>query len=511
MPLDDRNKLNRLEELKGKLFSKNYRTRIEHRDSFSYLPRKDVLDSWGTKQENNSVGKEKFFMKTSFFKKFFIFSMVVFVLALGYAGYVFFIGGNTVSNNNIDISVLGNNFTAGGEKLSLLVGITNKNNSPLELADLVMEYPQGSSGASANNQTFRESLGTIPSGAVVNENLTPILFGEQGSTVPITISLEYRVAGSNAIFVKDTTYNVTINSTPINLSVDAPVTVSPNQAITLKVKAALNATTPVPKILVRLDYPIGFQFTSATPAPSFGNNIWNLGDFAPGAEHDISISGKMIGVFDGDQKTFNISTGSQSDADKSTIGVVLNSIQQVVAIQKPFIEAKLSINGVSQNIYASDSKTPIQAEIDYANNLDTQVNDLQITAKISGNAFNPQTIRVQQGFYDSADNTITWDKSSIDKLATVNPGDSGSVTFSVSPLSLFSATGGMLSNPSINIEVDVSGKQSATGFATNSLTNSSSAAINIISDVGFSDEAFYYSGAFTNTGPIPPAIGKATT
>jgi hypothetical protein len=374
-----------------------------------------------------------------------------------------------------------------------------------------MEYPQGSSGASANNQTFRESLGTIPSGAVVNENLTPILFGEQGSTVPITISLEYRVAGSNAIFVKDTTYNVTINSTPINLSVDAPVTVSPNQAITLKVKAALNATTPVPKILVRLDYPIGFQFTSATPAPSFGNNIWNLGDFAPGAEHDISISGKMIGVFDGDQKTFNISTGSQSDADKSTIGVVLNSIQQVVAIQKPFIEAKLSINGVSQNIYASDSKTPIQAEIDYANNLDTQVNDLQITAKISGNAFNPQTIRVQQGFYDSADNTITWDKSSIDKLATVNPGDSGSVTFSVSPLSLFSATGGMLSNPSINIEVDVSGKQSATGFATNSLTNSSSAAINIISDVGFSDEAFYYSGAFTNTGPIPPAVGKATT
>ena len=52
----------------------------------------------------------------------------------------------------------------------------------------------------------------------------------------MTISLEYRVPGSNAIFVKNEPYSVTINSTPINLSVDAPATVSPNQVITLDVK-----------------------------------------------------------------------------------------------------------------------------------------------------------------------------------------------------------------------------------------------------------------------------------
>jgi hypothetical protein len=512
MPLDDRNKLNRLEELKGKLFSKNYHTNIEHKDGFSYIPKRDIADSWGTGEKVNPNVKEKFFMKTSFFKKFFIFSIIIFVLALGYAGYVFFIGGNTVSNNNIGISVSGNNFTAGGEKMSLVVGITNKNSSPLELADLVMKYPQGSStDASSDNQTLRESLGTIAAGAVVNENLSPILFGEQGSIVPITISLEYRVAGSNAIFVKDTTYNVTISSTPINLSVDAPATISPNQNITLNVKATLNATTPAPNILVKMDYPIGFQFVSAVPAPDFGNNVWNLGDLAPGAEHDISISGQMVGVFDGDQKTFNISTGSQSGTDKSVINVVFNSIQQVVAVQKPFIEANLFINGVSQGSYASDSKTPINVEVRYANNLNTEVDDLQIIAKISGNAFDRKTIRAQQGFYDSAVDTVTWDKSSIKGLATVNPGDSGSVSFSMSPLSLFSAAGGILSSPSINLEVDITGKQAVNGFASNNLTNSSSATINIISDVGFSTKMLYSSGAFTNTGLIPPVVGKKTT
>jgi hypothetical protein len=515
MPEDDRNKLNRLEDLKSKLFSKNYQTKIEHRNVPFYSQGKDVSDSWSVDEKINPKVKSKFFMKTSFFKKFFIFSIIVFILAVGYAGYIFFIGGNTVSNNNIDISIVGNNFTAGGQPLPLIVGITNKNSSPLQLASLVMTYPKGSSNSisdsSSDTQNFRMSLGTIPAGAVVNENLSPILFGEQGSTITIKISLEYDVAGSNSVFVKDQSYNVTINSTPINLSVDGPDTISANQALTLNVKATLNSTTPVPDTLVKIDYPIGFQFVSAVPAPSFNNNVWDLGNIAPGAEHDVSITGKMIGVFNGDQKTFNISSGSQSGTDKSAIDVVYNSIQQTMTVQKPFVEADLFVNGVSSSTYTSTSKTPIDFQIHYSNNLDTKVDDLQIQAKISGNAFDPRAIRVTQGFYDSSKNTISWDKSSVKDLAELNPGDSGSLDFSITPLSLFSAAGGMISSPSINIEVDVSGKQSTSGFANNQITNSSSATVNIISDVGFSAKALHFSGPFTDTGPIPPTVGQKTT
>jgi len=509
---DDRNKLNRLEELKGKLFSKNYQTKIEHRDGFSHLRRHDVLDSWKTKEKMESDSEEKFFMKTSRFKKFFMFSVIFFVLTLGYATYVFFVGNNTVSNDNIDISILGNNFIAGGEELSLIVGITNRNNSPLDLVDLIMEYPKGSeTDLSSNIEHFRESLGTIPAGAVRNENLKVVLFGEQGSTRLIKISIEYRVAGSNAIFVKEKFYEVNINSTPINLLVDAPSTISPNQEVMLNVKAILNATKPATKILIKLDYPVGFSFVKSIPAPSFGNNVWDLGDIAPGAEYDISISGKMVDVFDGEEKTFKISSGSQSSTDKSTIGVIFNSIKSTVTIIKPFIEANIFVNGVSQREYANYSKTPINVQIRYVNNLDTKVEDLEIEAKITGNAFNRKTITTQQGFYDSSRGVITWDKNSKNQFEEVNPGDSGSVTFSVSPLSLFSAADGMLSSPSINIEVNIFGKQAIEGFATNELNNSTSATIKIISDVGFSAKGLYYSGPITNTGPIPPKAEQATT
>jgi len=511
MPPGDGEKLNRIEELKNKLFSKNYPTKIEHRDTFSSLERRNIKDSWGDEGKFDSFG-EKFFMKTSIFKKFFIFTATFFILTLGYAAYMFFVGGNTVSNDNIDISILGNTFTAGGEELPLVIGISNKNTSSLDLVDLVVEYPKGGiSDASAEKERLRQSLGTIPSGAVRNENIKVVLFGQQGSIIPVKISIEYRVEGSNAIFVKEKNYEVSINSTPINLSVEAPRTISPNQEIVLNVKATLNATRETSKVLLKLDYPVGFQFVKAVSMPALGNNVWDLGSLAPGVERGISITGKMLDVFDGEEKTFKISSGSQSSTDKSVINVVFNSIVHTVTIKKPFIEAKIFINGISDRQYATDSKTVVHAQIHWTNNLDTKVNDLVIKAKISGNAVNRKTVNAGQGFYDSSQDVVTWDKNSVKSLKDVNPGDSGSVDFSFSPLSLFSGSGGILNEPSINIEVSIKGKQALEGYATEDLSNSDSTVIKIISDVGFAAKAFYYSGAFTNTGPIPPQVEKATS
>ncbi len=517
MSLNDGDKLSRIEELKNKLFSKNYQTKVKHRDGFTHPKRDDIPDVWESERKNEIDSfpyQDRFFMRTSIFKNFFIFSLTFFILTIGYASYVFFAGGNTVSNDNIDISILGNNFTAGGEELSLIVGITNRNNSALDLVDLVMEYPKSSSSLEtdpARVERFRESLGTIPAGTTRNENLKVVLFGEQGSVRPIKVSIEYRVEGSNGIFVKNKTFEVTLNSTPLNLSVDAPLTVSPNQDITLNVKTALNATRAVSKILLKFDYPAGFQFKSSVPIPSLGNNVWNLGDLTPGTERNISVTGKMFDVTDGEEKTFHISSGSQSEGDKSVIDVVFNSLSHTVTVKKPFVEAKLFVNGIYQREYATNTRTPINGEIRWTNNLDTKVNDLKIQAKIFGNAVDRKTINAQQGFYDSLTDTITWDKNSKNGFNEVNPGDSGSVNFSVSPLSLFSATGGMLSNPSINVEVSISGKQLITGYATANLNNSDSSIIRIISDVGFTAKAFYYSGSFTNTGPVPPKVGEETS
>ncbi len=508
----DRNKLNRIEELKSKLFSKDYKVHTEHHSNFMHPKGAPVKDAWESATFDPLNSPEKFFMKTSRFKKFFIFSLVFFVLTLGYASYNFFFSGNTVSNNNIDISILGNTFTAGGDDLSLVIGITNRNNSALNLVDLIVDYPKGgTSGVAGEMEHYRQSLGTIPAGSTRNENVKLVLFGEQGDIRTIKVSIEYRVDGSNAIFVKDKPYEVTVSSTPINITVDAPTSISPNQNIVLNVKSVLNSTKPISNVVLKVDYPAGFQFVSADPAPSIGNNLWEMGDISPGVERDISISGRMIDVFDGEEKSFRVFSGSQSTTDKSMIAVVFNTLTHTVMVKRPFIEATLAINGISQREYAVDSKSIIRGTINWSNNLNTKVNDLEIRAQLTGNGFNKKTVSPQQGTYTSLQNIIVWDKFSQQELKEVNPGDFGSVDFTINPVPLFSAADGLLRDPTINIEVSITGKQIIDGYQPNELNNSESKVIKIISDVALSTKALYYSGAFKNTGPIPPKAEKETT
>jgi hypothetical protein len=509
MSQDDREEIHKIEELKRKLFSRGYETKIEYKDSFSaHGEREETPEAWRTLEQTN---QEDFFMKTSKFKKFFIFSLVFFALSLVYVGYTYFFKGNRVSNENIVISILGNTFTSGGEELPLQIEIANKNTSALELADVIVEYPKGTTdGVVLEKERVRTSIGTIPSGGVKSENFKIILFGEQGSIQEVKVSLEYRIEGSNSIFIKDKLYNVTINSTPIDITVDAPFEATPNQDINLNVKAVLNASRPASKILVRVEYPLGFVFSSANPAPTLGNNVWSLGDLAPGAEKNIAISGKMVDVFDGEEKTFRIYTGSQSSTDKSLIGVVFNSLGHTVLVKKPFIEAKLFVNGVYQKEYSVDSKTAVVGNINWVNNLDTKVNDLEIRAKLSGNALNRKAIDSTGGFYNSLEDTIVWNKNSEKTLKEVEPGQSGTVSFSLIPLPVYSSSG-LITQPVFNIEVSVSGKQSTEGNVLKTITNSETKVVKVSTDVGLTTKVLYYSGPFDNTGPIPPKSEKETT
>ncbi len=508
MSQDDREELHKIEELKRKLFSNSYETKIDYKDSFSIQRQKDVPDSWNSSAQNN---QDDFFMKTSKFKKFFIFSLVFFALALSYVGYTYFFKGNSVSNENIEISILGNTFTSGGEDLPLQIEIANKNTSSLELADLIVEYPKGTAdGVVVEKERIRTSIGTIPSGGVKSENVKIVLFGEQNSIQEVKVSLEYRVEGANSIFIKDKIYNVTISSTPIDITVEAPFEATPNQDINLNIKSVLNASRPASKILIRVEYPLGFVFSSATPSPTLGNNVWSLGDLAPGAEKNIAISGRMVDVFDGEEKTFRVYTGSQSSTDKSVIGVVFNSIGHTVLVKKPFIEAKLFVNGVYQKEYAIDSKTAVVGNITWVNNLDTKVNDLEIRAKLSGNALNRKAIDSTGGFYNSLEDTIVWNKNSEKGFKEVGPGQSGTVSFSLISLPVYSSSG-LITQPIFNIEVSISGKQSTEGNVLKSVKNSETKLVKVISDVGLNTKVLYNSGPFDNTGPIPPKAEKETT
>lgn len=508
---DNKNGLEKVEEMKRKLFSRSYETRIEDREGFVFFKKEKVPENWDHTDLGNEKSKND--NRSPFFKNFFIFSIIFFICTLGYLFFTFFVGKNDVSNENIEIAVLGNTFTGGGEELPLIIEITNKNSAALELADLVIEYPKGSTlNSTGDIERLRQSLGVIPAGSIKNENMKVVLFGERGSIHEIKISLEYRLEGSNAIFVKDKLYKVTINSTPINLSVDAPTEITPNQDLTIIVKATLNDTKPSSDLVLKLDYPFGFEFASAEPSPSVGNNVWNLGDLPAGAEREIVIKGQMVDVYDGESKIFHVFTGPEQKGDKGEVAVVFNSLAHNILIKKPFIEAKLFVNADYQREYSVDTKKAIVGSIRWVNNLDTQINDLEIKARFSGNAFDWKKIDIEKGFYDSNNTSIVWDKNNEENFAVVKPFDSGIVGFSLEPFSVFSpTTGNLLVDPIMNIEISISGKQATGGNTLRTVESVEVKTIKIVSDVSMLSKLEYSKAPFVNTGPLPPKAEKETT
>ncbi len=508
---DDKEKLNEVEDLKKKLFSTSYKTRIEDREGFHYIHREKIPETWNESDLNNNKNTVK---KNPIFQNFFIFSFIVFLGAVGYLLFNFFIKGNDVSNENIEIAVFGNTFTGGGEELPLIVEITNKNSLPLELADLVIEYPKGSAVDNTGEEIarLRQSLGVVKAGEVKSETIKVSLFGETGSIHQIKIALEYRLEGSNAIFVKDKLYEVTINSTPVNLSILAPIDTTPEQEFILNVKATLNETKEVPNNLsLKLDYPFGFEFISANPSPEVGNNIWDLVGLKPGEEFNVEIKGRMIDVFEGEEKIFHASAGPEKRNDKSELGVIFNSFRHSLFIKKPFIETKLFVNSEYKREYAISTKSAIIGVIEWTNNLNTEVTDLEITAKFAGNAYNPRNVKVDPGFFDSKSNTIIWDKNIDEQFNSIPPGKSGVISFTLSPTSVFGANGNMLVDPKIDIELYVKGKQTEAGATLKNLDLIENKTIKIISDLSLLSKSSYAGLPFKNTGPYPPKPEEETT
>lgn len=509
--LDPKEELNRIESLNQKLYNKDQKNLPQTRRGMLHTIKRNVSGLWTTKTAPEVKRHiQTLATNTPVFKRFFLVSIVIFVLALGFGAYKFFGGSNIVSGDNININILGNAFTPGGEELSLTVEIANRNATGLEYADLITEYARsGDTGNPEDKNRERKTIGTIGAGKVSAQKVVATLYGEEGSTRDIVFTLQYRVAGSNAIFEKTKSYTVTINTAPVSLSVDASKTTSSGQNYVLKVNISSSAKKPVTGMLLRIEYPTGYEFTSATPTPSYLSNVWDIGDIAAGETKQISISGILTGQ-DKEERSFRMYVGSADSVDTNTIQTIYNSFLHTVTIEKPFIQALLVINGSSEKIVSVAPRSTIHAEVKWANNLPTRITDAEITAQLVGDLIDQSTVQPSSGFYNSAENKIYWGKDTSPTLASIEPGESGTLGFTFTTYPLY-RNGTLETNPEVTISVSIKGKQPAQGNVVQSVDSFEQKTIHFNSDFQLSGQSYYRSGPFTNTGPLPPQANQKTT
>ncbi len=511
-PKDSQDSNDHIDELKSQLYSKNFQP-TSYRRKVLHDQKINTPSDWQNENQGD-LHEDTAETYTPIFKKVLLFALVFFLVAAGIAIAVFVRGTNVVSPNNIDITMQGSVSTPAGEAFPVDIQITNNNPTDLLLSDLVVTYPESTRLASDQVTpliTERIPVGTLPTGKSSHVSIDPVLFGQENSQQNIKVSLEYRIPGSASIFVKNKDYPVFIGTAPISITVDSVKETVSNQDVQFDVHVKSNSTSIVKNVLLKAEYPFGFSFESSNPDPaSPDNTAWNIGDISPGTDRHIIVVGRMTGQ-DGEERDFHFSLGLADQDNPTAINAIIANLTQPLAIKQPFLGVDILLNDDNSSVFTAQGGDAVRGEVSWQNNLNVPVTDASIKIKLAGKILDTKNILVEQGFFSSSDNTMTWDKTTVPELASIAPHAGGKLQFTLASLQSSVENNAYFRKPSINLDASVSGRRLGDRNVVEDINSTVSKTIRIATAPHITSRAVHTVGPFINTGPIPPVVDQNTT
>ena len=443
--------------------------------------------------------------------------------AVAFLAYYFTIGAGSQPTPPA-ISISAPTRIAGGEPTKLQIVITNNNRAALDLADLVITFPLGTHAPGTTDEPERRvAIGTFAPGEIKQVPVEAVFSGREGEHASLKVELEYRVRGSSAIYVASLDYELVFSSSSLSISVESNTETVSGQQVLLTVTVASNAPAPVNDVLLKIDYPFGFAFSSGDPRPE-RPGLWALGNINPGERVSVTLRGTLTGE-EGDERIFRTSVGTRKDKGGAILETVVADYSHRMVISQAFLSLSITVqkeegsgspgesfSGNPQGREAATIVAPgesVNVSIEWKNNLSTAITDAVIVARLSGIEIDGASVRSTDGYYRSSDSAILWDKTTTGgSLSSLPAGGSGTVGFSFQvpqPLPFG------IQNPSIVISTNAAGKRlSETGVPGN-LRATASKTLKLASELEVAAQGLYYENPFVSTGPLPPRANQETT
>ncbi len=504
----------KIEELKKTLYSRQGVSRDVHVLDLNKHGEESVSNKW-TAPIPSDFGKPVDITpvkKGSLLNKILIFAVIFFVFSISFAAYMIFSGRNIVSPDKIEINVIGPASVQAGDEASFEVDITNKNGTPLELADLLVEYPKGTrSAVDKITDLPRETIpiANIGAGETVRKTIKIIPFGEEGDNLDMKMSFEYQIANSTSHFNKDLTHTFAIGSSPISLTVDTLDEINSNQDLDITVTVVSNSKETLKNLLLTSDIPFGFQLKSATPQPLTNKLAWRLGDLESLGKRIIKIKGTVLGEAN-QNRVFKFGVGTEDSKSQGTLSSYIAVADHEINIMKPFLAADILFNNTSPDTFLARSGEQINMAVNYENNLPTLLSDVEIQARLSGAMLDQRKVTADGGFYKSSDNSINWTKFDKPELASVSSGKGGTLTAHLSIFGSDSSEIENLKNQAIKIDLTIKGKRLSEKGVPEEITSVVSKVVKVLSDIKLTGRIAHSVGPIENKGDIPPTVNKET-
>ncbi len=504
------NPKSRVTKLQEKLYSPNTQFQIRTRQNLKRA-QQDIPEEWADIAKNSfaqSTNKNKI----SVFTKVVIVAFIFFLSALGFVLYKLNGNNKAVYSNTVDVTVVGPVAIGGGEEMSVDIIIQNKNAFPLETVDLVVEYPDGtkSSDLKKDLPRIREGLGDIAGNTLVKKTYAAALFGEDGQQKQIDVRVEYRVPNSNAIFESKKSFELTLQSSPARLVIQNVKEITSGQALAFDVDVSSNSNSDLENVLVTVDYPFGFIFSQSTIPPTTGNNIWFFEKLSPQESKKFSVRGSLVGQ-NKEERVFKWNIGLSEPTTPEDFKVKFTTISKSISLIKPFLAMDLAVDGDFGVDVVRRGAQQIGVNLTYSNNTGGTIIDPQIVLKLDGEVLDDDTVSLETGFFNSSDNTITWNKvTKQDLFKEIAVGANATLSFNFKSKSLASRQA-VYKNPEIVMSATISGKRLGENSVPEDIKVNVAKRIRFESDVALKAETNFSGGVFENSGPFPPKVEEDTT
>jgi hypothetical protein len=469
----------------------------------------DVRFSKNTQTEETSAEVKS---RHSFGVFIFIAVCIFFLGALGYTYMFLQKGSHIISPDKVEIVVTGPISVKSGEVNDFSIDVTNGNAVDLTLSDLVIQYPDGTVSAADKTQSLKNEriqLGTIKPGETVRSKASAVFFGEENVKKNINYAVEFSVPDSTSIFNATKDIAVVISGSPVTAKIINVKEITNNQELSFDIEIQSNTEEVVKNIQLQVEYPFGYKLTGSNVEPAFGNNTWNIGEIAALDTKVIRLTGKLVGTSNL-EKNFRFTLGV-ADVKTGEMVSVLSTQDQKVLIEKPFVTTRLSIDGVSQDSRPVSYEEIIKGDVVFTNNLQTPLTDVVAEISIDGLLIDRRSIQPNGGFYRSSDDVMFWDKSQLERLASIDPGDAREISFNMSIIKSTDALLRTLRKSTATISVTIKAKRLNEKQVPEEVVSIITQELRLETDVGFQSSITRNTGPFVNTGPFPPKVNQETT
>ncbi|HUC31397.1 MAG TPA: hypothetical protein VMR99_01760 [Candidatus Paceibacterota bacterium] len=394
-----------------------------------------------------------------------------------------------------------------GEPFPLIVTVSNESKVVLENADLNIMLPGGISFASSTAPT--QSVGTLSSGTInPPQTLWLVATGDEGTTQTVNTTLTYQTAAT-ASSTLTATANASLSvgtQSALTLSYSAPSSIFSGQNFDIAVNYQNDTPGVLQGVQLEMQYPPAYHFvSSSTTAPTGpGNNAWNLGTIPANATGTLVITGNIVGPSQAQYQLTGMIGASFS-------GQYYQAFSAPVSFAVTPSPLSLAIALNNSSTYIAKLGDNLNYALTYTNNSNVTFESVNISAALVGQMYDFSSLKTN-GSFNSQSNTITWYAANTPALASLAPGQSGTVNFTINTQQAFPIKLSSDKNYALSVTATAQSPTVPPNTAGTNTTSISTLTSKVGGVIALTANAYAKETApgITNTGPYPPKVDQPT-